>query len=196
MGRRGWAGSPPLDDADARKRIIDATLRMVDRRGPARTSVLDIADELGVTRRTLYRYFATSDELFAAAAEVALNGFVAHVEVLTGDLDVAGQLIEVVAFIIERLPHEPQLQILLTGDHTNTFSRSMLKQSTIARCREILQRSKISWSALGYDDSTIDGLVEFLLRIIQSMVVAPPEPARSGEQLRAYLRRWIGPALR
>ena len=27
MGRKGWAGSPPADDAEARKRIIDATLR-------------------------------------------------------------------------------------------------------------------------------------------------------------------------
>ena len=42
---------------------------------------------------------------------------------------------------------------------------------------------------------TVDELVEFLLRIIQSMVVAPPEAPRSGAELRAYLRRWVGPAI-
>jgi hypothetical protein len=42
---------------------------------------------------------------------------------------------------------------------------------------------------------TIDELVEFLLRIIQSVVIAPHDPPRSGAELRAYLHRWIGPAL-
>ena len=27
------------------------------------------------------------------------------------------------------------------------------------------------------------------------MVIAPPEPPRSAAELRAYLRRWVGPAL-
>ena len=58
MGRKGWAGTPPADDAEARKRIIDAALRLVDRRGAAQTTVSDIADALGITRRTVYRYFA------------------------------------------------------------------------------------------------------------------------------------------
>ena len=71
---------------------------------------------------------------------------------LTADMDVTGQLVEVVAYVID-------------------------------------------WAALGYDDHTIDELVEFLLRIIQSMVVAPADPPRSSAELRAYLHRWIGPAL-
>jgi hypothetical protein len=28
------------------------------------------------------------------------------------------------------------------------------------------------------------------------MIIAPPEPPRTGTQLRAYLRRWIAPALK
>jgi hypothetical protein len=101
----------------------------------------------------------------------------------------------VVAYIIERLPHEPQLTLLLANDRSNTFSRTMLAPNAIARCRAILQYTHINWAALGYDDTTIDELVEFLLRMIQSMVIAPPEPPRSSTALRAYLRRWIGPAL-
>ena len=31
--------------------------------------------------------------------------------------------------------------------------------------------------------------------MIQSMVIAPPEPPRSSAELRAYLRRWVGPAV-
>ena len=119
-------------------------------------------------------------------------------------MDVAGQPVEVVAYIIERLPHEPQLALLLAHDRSNLFSRTMLGRrratpprapAEIARCRTLLQHTHIDWTALGYDDKAIDELVEFLLRIIQSMVIAPPEPPRSSTELRAYVRRWVGPAV-
>ena len=186
---------PPADDAEARKRIIDATLRTIDRRGPAQTTLSDIADGLGVTRRTVYRYFSGTEDLFIAAAEVAFGSFVSQVEAITADMDVTGQLVEVAAYIIERLPHEPQLALTLAHDRANLFSRTMLARGVIARCRLILQHTHIDWTALGYDDKAVDELVEFLLRIIQSMVIAPPEPPRTSAELRAYLRRWVGPAL-
>jgi AcrR family transcriptional regulator len=195
MARKGWAGSPPTDDVEARKRIVDATLRLVDRRGAAQTTVSDIADALGITRRTVYRYFTGTEELFTAVAEVALGSFVAQIDQLVADLDVASQLVEVVAHIVERLPHEPQLALLLANDRSNMFSRAMLTPDVIARCRAILHHARIDWDELGFDDHTIDELVEFLLRIIQSMVIAPPEPPRSSAELRRYLHRWIGPAL-
>ncbi|CAN5706353.1 TetR/AcrR family transcriptional regulator [soil metagenome] len=195
MGRKGWGGSPPGDDDEARKRIIDATLRTIDERGPDQATLSEVADALGVTRRTVYRYFAGTEDLFAAVAEVALGGFVAQIEAITAELDVTEQLVEVVAYIIEKLPDEPLLTLLLVNDKSNLFSRRMLLPENIVRCRAMLQQTHIDWAALGYDDITIDELVELMLRVIQSMVVAPREPARSAVELRAYLRRWIGPAI-
>ena len=116
----------------------------------------DIADALGITRRTVYRYFTSTEELFTAVAEVALGSFIAQVENITADMDIAGQLVEVVAYIIEQLPHSPQLVLLLANDRSNTFSRSMLAPAEVARCRAILQYTHIDWGALGYDDRTID----------------------------------------
>lgn len=197
MGRKGWAGSPPRDDDDARKRIIDAALTCIEKHGPAKTTLSDVADSLGITRRTVYRYFANTEDLFGAAAELALSGFVARIEGLTADVDdVAGQLVEIVAFIIERLPEEPLLTLLLENDRTNQFSRRMLSAPVIDRCRVILRHSRIDWEGLGYvSDADIDELIEFLLRMIQSMVIAPPEPPRDSAALRSYLHRWVGPAL-
>lgn len=195
MGRKGWGGAPPADDAEARKRIIDATQTMIDERGAGATALADVADALGITRRTIYRYFTGTEDLFTAVAEVSLEGFVTDVGAMTANLDVTGQLVEVVAHIIERLPHEPLLELLLANDRTNSFSRGMLTPDVIARCRTMLQHTHIDWAAIGYDDATLDELIEFLLRNIQSMIVAPTDPPRSGARLRAYLRRWIGPAL-
>jgi AcrR family transcriptional regulator len=195
MARKGWGGSPPADDAEARKRIIDTTLRLVDRQGAAHTTVSDVADELGITRRTVYRYFTGTDQLFTTAAEAALGSFVTQIDRVVADLDVTSQLVEVVAYIIERLPQEPQLALLLANDRSNMFSRAMLTADVIARCRAILHHARIDWDQLGFDDHMIDELVELLLRMIQSMVVAPPDPPRDSTELRAYLHRWIGPAL-
>lgn len=195
MGRKGWAGSPPADDAEARKRIVDATLSLVDDRGAAEATLSDVADSLGITRRTVYRYFAGTEELFTAVAEIALSSFVAQIEAITSNMAASAQLVEVVAYIVERLPHEPKLALLLANDRSNAFSRNMLAPEVIARCRVILQHTHIDWAGLGYDDKAIDELVEFLLRNVQSMVIAPSDPPRSSTELRAYLRRWIGPAL-
>ena len=68
----------------------------------------------------------------------------------------AGQIVEVVAYIIEQLPHSPQLVLLLANDRSITFSRSMMAPAEVARCRAILQYTHIDWGALGYDDRTID----------------------------------------
>jgi AcrR family transcriptional regulator len=195
MGRKGWAGTPPADDDEARKRIVDTTLQLVERHGTDQTTVSAVAATLGITRRTIYRYFASVEELLTAVAEVALGSFVTQIEAITLDMDVTDQLVEVVAHIIERLPHEPQLALLLANDRSNQFSRSMLQPAEITRCRTLLQHTRIDWHTLDYTDADLDELVEFLLRIIQSMVIAPIQPPRTAVQLRTYLRRWVGPAL-
>lgn len=196
MGRKGWAGKPPSDDAEARKRIVDAGIRCVERRGPAQTTLTDIADDLGVTRRTIYRYFDSIEDLFTAIGNVALGSFVTRFDTVTADIeDIGERLIEIVAYIIEMLPSEPLLTLLLAHDRISLFSRQMLLPAEIARNRTILEHLGIDWAANGYDERALDELVEFLLRIIQSMTIAPSTPPRSGAELRAYLRRWIGPAL-
>jgi acyl-CoA reductase-like NAD-dependent aldehyde dehydrogenase len=55
-------------------------MRVMDRRGPAQATVTDVADALGISRRTVYNYFASTEQLFTAVAELALQGFVADVK--------------------------------------------------------------------------------------------------------------------
>ncbi len=51
------------------------------------------------------------------------------------------------------------------------------------------------WAAGGFDEAALDGLVEFILRAAQSFVIDPGRPPRHGENLRAFLREWVGPAV-
>jgi AcrR family transcriptional regulator len=197
MGRRGWAGSPPVDDDEARRLIVDAAIRCVETYGAERTTLSDVATELGVIRKTVYRYYATTEELFTAVSEVAMEGFVARLERATSHIvDPHDLLVESLAYCVEKLPDEPLLMLLLVSGHTSAFNRQILAPRSIERSRTILLQRRVDWAALGYDNRTLDELVEYLLRIIQSMILTPPDPPRRGKALRTYLRRWVGPSLR
>jgi AcrR family transcriptional regulator len=194
MARRGWRGRPPADDAEARKRIIDATLKCVERRGPSATTVTDVADAAGITRRAVYRYFSSTEEMFTAAARVALDGWTERIEELTADMsDPTELLVEAVAHLIEKLPEEPLLLALFANDRTQLFSKGMVQPASIKRSRIVLEHNRIDWAALGYSGEDLDDLLEILIRIVQSMLIAPSDPPRNGAELRAFLRRWIAP---
>lgn len=196
VGRKGWGGAPPADDDEARKRIIDAAVASIGRRGPQRTTLSDVAADLGVTRPTIYRHFASTEELLAAAAEIALDGWTARIGELTKGIDDAAELlVEAVAYLIERLPDEPLLALLLETDRMRLVSQQMVMPAAVARSRIMLEHTHIDWAAIGFRGKRMNDLVEFLLRMIQSMVVAPSDPPRTAAELRNYLRQWIVPVV-
>ena len=60
-----WGDQPPVDDDEARRRLLDAAEVCYERRGVSRTTVDDIAKEASVHRTTVYRYFGTRDDVLA-----------------------------------------------------------------------------------------------------------------------------------
>jgi AcrR family transcriptional regulator len=52
-----------LDDEEARRRILDAAGRCIVRRGNTQFRMGEVADEAGVSRSTVYRYFPGRDEV-------------------------------------------------------------------------------------------------------------------------------------
>jgi AcrR family transcriptional regulator len=197
MRRHGWGGSPPASEAEAREKIVAATIRCLDRNGPLKLTVSDVAAELGVTRQTVYRYYPVMGDLLTAVAGVAWDQFLAEMDILFKDsTDPAEFAVEATAYVIERIPRSPHVVVMLVADHVELFERGAVTSAVISRNADFLRdRTAVDWTALGYDDRELAELVEFLQRIIQSMVVAPPEQPRDPAQLRAYLRRWVAPAI-
>lgn len=196
MGRKGWRGAPPADDTEARKRIVEAALTSIERRGPRATTLSDVAADLGISRPTVYRHFASTEALLAAAAEVALDHWTTRIGAMSREFaDATDLLVEAVAFLVEQLPDEPLLALLLETDRVQVVSRQMVMPAAVTRSQVMLEHTGIDWAALGFTGARMSDLVEFLLRLIQSMVIAPSDPPRSPAQLRAYLRQWIGPII-
>jgi AcrR family transcriptional regulator len=144
----------------------------------------------------VYRYFPGTGHLFSAVAQVAVETFVDQLtEHLKHFRSPAAWVVEALAFTIERLPSERYLTLLLDAGRSDWYTRGFTASVSIETTRELFKRAPFDWVAAGYPERELDELAELLLRVTQSMVIDPPDPPRSGRQLRRYLRRWIGPAM-
>lgn len=206
MRRPAWNGSPPGGPEEARARILAAATRCLDTHGPRGTTLSRVAAELGVIRQTVYRYYPSTEALFAAVGLAARAGFVDRlVAHLAGRTDPADLVVEALAFAVEQLPGERYLTALAGAGPGAVFSRYALSEVARDACREAFARTEVDWAAHGFGPAEMDELLEFLLRIVVSFVEeavpgAGPDPAapprRSGAGLRAYLDRWVAPAVR
>ena len=78
---------------ERRGRLLDAAARVFARNGYAQTSMDEIAQEAGVGKPTLYRYFPSKDELSAAVFAEALDGLERRLhEVIDTEPDMAARL--------------------------------------------------------------------------------------------------------
>lgn len=195
MRRHGWAGDIPANDADAARRIIDAARRGIDDRGAV--SVSEVAQSLGVTRQTVYRYFPTHEGLLAATALSAVDDFLDRLAAQLGSItDPTDAVIEGIAYTLEELPNDRYLSLVMQPGKASAFTAGVTSDLAIGFGRAILERFQVDWAAAGFAGSMLDELVEIMLRTLQSFIVDPGGPERKGEGLREFLGRWIAPAVR
>jgi AcrR family transcriptional regulator len=191
----GWSGSTPATDDEAVARILDAASKAIDERG-ADFSIADVARTLGVTRQTVYRYFPSTEALLVAAAEHAAVDFLERLSIhLQGITDPVDAVAEGIATALEWLPKDKHIGLLIVPGHANVHAESVTSEIALGFANQMLRRFDVDWTACGYSDTDLDELAEHLLRIIQSFVIDPGRPPRTGQALRAYLRRWVGGAV-
>lgn len=195
MRRHGWSGDIPADDDEAVNRIIATARAAIDTRGTV--SVSEVAQTLGVTRQTIYRYFPTLETLLAATAVAAVATFLDRLADQLGSItDPTEAVVEGLAYTFEQLPHDKYLSLVLQPGKASAFTAGVTSDLAIGFGRSILQRFDVDWGSAGFADNMLDELVEFMLRTLQSFILDPGRPARSGSDLRAFLNAWIAPAVR
>jgi AcrR family transcriptional regulator len=108
-----WAGRPPADDAEATQRIRDAARRCIDR-GGVNVRIAEVARELGVSRPTIYRHYASGRAVLLAVALESIEPL--RTRVASMDLDLRATPAEVAAevgcLLFEWLSRDPQLRQL------------------------------------------------------------------------------------
>lgn len=194
MRTHGWGGAKPATDEEAIERILDAASQAIDERG-GDMRIADVARTLGVSRQTVYNYFPGTNTLVEAAATRSGVKFLARLaEHLAGITDPVDALVESLAFTLEWLPDDRHVQLMLVHDFTKA-STGVTSDMGIKFGHGILAGLDVDWAALGVEDGDLDDLSEYTLRILQSFMIDPGRPPRTGELLRAYLRRWVAPVL-
>lgn len=195
MPTRGWRGNQPANDDEARERIIAAAMRCLDRYGPLKTGLSDVATELGVTRQTIYRLYPSTEELLFAVAEAAADAFVNRMVARARRYADPGEmLVECLAFTLERLPKERYLSLLVVPDRQASFTRNITSATGFELTNTLLSRLPVDWPALGVGKPEREAIIEIWLRTLQSFAL-DPGPARTRSQLRAFLRLWLAPAI-
>lgn len=193
--RRGWGGRPPVDDEEASQRIVAAAVELIARSG-SEISIADVAQSLGVIRQTVYRYFTSADALMRAAAIASVEGFLDRLaDRVSGIDDPADAMVEGVVFTLAEVRRTPHLGILLSSTYSDPHPEVIASGEARAFGMTMIRRFDVDWERYGYDDESLGELVEYVLRTMQSFFVSPGDPPRRDDELRRYLRRWMGSAI-
>jgi AcrR family transcriptional regulator len=189
---RSWSGDSPLPGA-ARERLLEAASRCIAQDGLAGLSMAAVAEIAGVSRPTVYRYFADRRALLEATLFYAGRSLA---NAIGGELrrhaSPAEKAIEAVMFVHGKIPRDPVLGALWGATLLDAFAIAGITRPTaIAWAHHAL---KDLVQAAGWNGDQADEAVELMLRMLLSLLAAP-EPRRSEDELRAFLRRRLVPAL-
>jgi AcrR family transcriptional regulator len=197
MGYHGWQGNPPGTENEARRRIVEAATACIDQAGLAKTSLSDVATAAGVTRQTVYRYFPSLADILTAVAEAGAEEFAERMaRHLASCGSAAEAAVESVVFAVRTVPDEPYLSLLLQAGEADSFTAGVTSPLAFSLGARILRNLPVDWSAAGVTtDDDLRGLAEVLMRLFISFLQYPSTPPLTDDQLRALVRRWIGPAL-
>lgn len=194
MRTHGWAGSTPADDAEAVERIVRGAGELIE--AGQVVNVHRLAGHLGVTRQTLYRYFPDTAAIVRAVAASATTDFLTGLSTaLEGITDPADAVVEGIAVTVESLRSNRRFALLFDSTESSRPIDAVTSEGAIDMGRAVLESVDVEWHEAGWTDLELDELVEFMLRMLQSLIIDPGDPARTGESLRAFLRRWVAPAL-
>lgn len=196
MRTHGWGGSTPATDEEAIERILDAADEVIDVKAEDEEfHVAKVARALGISRTTIYKYFPGTGALIEAVAVRSAVRFADRItEHVAGVTDPVEALLESLAFSIESLAEEKGIQLLFSYDFSRA-SEQITSRSSIDYIGEMFGRFDVDWAAYGMDAHALAEIAGYQLRLMELLMVHPGR-ARKGDDLRAFVRRWVGPVFR
>ena len=88
-------------DTSTQQRILAATAEVLGRNGKRKLSLSDVATQAGVSRPTLYRWFASKEELLSAFSQYERHTFESGMSRATAGLKGADKLDAALRFIVD-----------------------------------------------------------------------------------------------
>jgi AcrR family transcriptional regulator len=182
-----------------RERYLNAAEACYTRFGLAKTTVEDVAQAAGVSRATVYREFGNRDELLLAVVAREAGRVAAEAELhLRRFDDVGSWIVEGMLFCLGEIPRRPLLAMLLAPEDVGRASRLVLTSEQLLAIgadmlRPIFEPARRA--GLLREAVDLDGLMEWVLRVLMSYLTVPSHLARSQDEMRHLLRAMILPAV-
>ena len=130
--------SPPAaatSTDDARERILAAAERCIDRHGIRKTTMDDVASEVGLSRPSVYRYFADRDDLLIELITRHARALLDRArKSISRQGSLADQIVEAVLYVADHARRDPLTRHILDPDGTSLGKR-MVASGASERCR-------------------------------------------------------------
>ena len=202
VGRLRWGAQAPSGVDEARQRLIDAAVACIDRLGPAKTTLEDVASEANVSRATIYRYFGGRDELVLGVLlrELDRNAdpFEQDMAAVTTVEEVADLVVASSAHLLHSIRTNPKLRLLLSTEGAGVSAT--IAGASVALFRDYADDLRpvledFAERGLVRDDVTADELAEWMLRVILSLLTVEGPGVHTEAEERRLLRAFLVPAV-
>ncbi|MFF0816305.1 TetR/AcrR family transcriptional regulator [Rhodococcus sp. NPDC003318] len=123
------------DDADdARAKILTAAEAVIQRYGVVKTTMGDIAQEVGVSRPTIYRYFGDRDAVLSAMVEARSRRLFGKARAYLRQRPTFGeQVVDGLVFLVDRGRRDPIMQLIVSPEHMDTATALLGSSGLAAR---------------------------------------------------------------
>jgi AcrR family transcriptional regulator len=125
----------PTSANDSRERILAAAERCVDRHGIRKTTMDDVACEVGLSRPSVYRYFADRDDLLIELITRHARALLDRArKSISRQGSLADQIVEMVLYTAEHGRRDPMTRHCIDPDATS-LGRRMIAAGTTEHVR-------------------------------------------------------------
>ena len=197
MRTTDWAGSPPANQQEAEEILLQGAMDCARECGITKVNIKRVAEKVGVTRQTVYRYFSTSRALVEALSWRVVNDILIKLEQrVDSRKGFENKVIESVLFLSEEIPNNEFLSQYFSAHAIQLHSiEELFDQFTLQFCVDYLRNLNGNQNISAAEEQWLSNLAEHLLRTILLLVIAPSEQTSTPEKTRKYLQCWLQPLL-
>ena len=175
------AGPAASETAD---RILDAAGRCFVARGVTGTTIADVARAAGVSRPTVYRWFADRDALLAAFVQRAARRLGGEIAATVGRRDPGGRLVDAVLAAVDGVRADPTLAAWFASEAAGAALGAAAASPVI---------EALTAAFLGdTDDDDVRARARWVVRVTVSLLAMP---GRDRAEERALLERFLVPVI-
>lgn len=183
--------APELD------RVLDALERCLARYGVTRTSMSDIAREMGVARTTLYRQVSSLEEALALMSSRRFHRFLDELVELSAQGISADTLVQVIVRTVRSALADPVAQRIfhdepeLLGQYVANGSLATLVEHIIELLTPVLRLAMGTGLIRASDPTMVAG---WIVRIVLGLGVVPPPDDELETTVRFVLQPMLDPS--